>query len=205
MLDNFIFDFGNVLVRFDEENIAKPYLSLVQDETKAELIKTVFDRKYWDRLDDGSLTETDVCALIKSQVPNTYYSSCCDILENWYKDLPIDNNMLNLIKYLKSKNKKIYLLSNISLEFAENYSKVKALNELFSYFDGLVFSASCRLVKPNKEIFLLLLEKYKIQPQNSIFIDDRLANINTAKSLDINTFLYQKNFDELNKTIMENL
>ena len=54
-------------------------------------------------------------------------------------------------------------------------------------FDGLLISGEVKLAKPSKEIYELAISKFKLIPEKTIFIDDRLENINTASSLGFNT------------------
>ena len=66
-MKNVIFDFGQVLVRFDPSYMVEKYVS---DPVEAALLAhIVFDRKYWDRLDAGTISDAEVVADIKTRVP----------------------------------------------------------------------------------------------------------------------------------------
>ena len=91
--------------------------------------------------------------------------------------------MLNLIKILKEKNYKVYLLSNTN-EDATNHIKKSGLFELV---DGYVLSNLEHKVKPNQGIYKTLINRYNLNPSESIFIDDRLDNCETAKTLGIDS------------------
>ena len=82
------------------------------------------------------------------------------------------------------------MLSNISKGFAENYTVVPQLNELFALFDGLVFSGPLGITKPNKEIFDYVLEKYDLKAEETVFFDDNKNNILGAEKVGIKGHLF---------------
>ena len=66
MVQNYIFDFGNVLTRFDIKELTA---AAVKDETLLEEIsEVVFDRLYWDRLDAGTISDEEVKEAIRSRL-----------------------------------------------------------------------------------------------------------------------------------------
>ena len=195
MIENYIFDFGNVIVKFDPDTIMKPYIKDEDDRKK--LSPIVFDRKNWDMLDAGAVTEEEVYENIKNEIPEELRKGVKATLENWYFYLPVNNNVVDVIKTLKANNKKVFLLSNISRSFAEGYYRDKTLKEIFSYFEGLVFSGAEGIVKPSREIFELILSRYGLDKSCTLFIDDNIKNINSAKELGIKTILFKSNTDAI--------
>jgi 2-haloacid dehalogenase len=57
----------------------------------------------------------------------------------------------------------------------------------FKLFDGIVVSGEEKLIKPDKAIFNLLLNRYTIKAIESIFIDDNINNIKAADALGFQT------------------
>lgn len=195
MVENYIFDFGMVLVRFDTEYMTKQY---IKDTDDCALVKEViFDRLYWDRLDGGTIKDSEVKEGIKSRLPQRLWDSALKAYDNWYFNLPFIDGMVDLVKQIKASSKKLYILSNISKGFAENYKNVPELEELFSLFDGLVFSAPLGMVKPNAEIFEYLLNKYKLDRAETAFIDDSEKNINGARAVGIKGVLFDGDVQKL--------
>ena len=199
MTKNYIFDFGKVLVDFEPDFMTKQYIAAPADIKLASDV--IFDRLYWDRLDEGTITDDEVKEGIRSRLPERLKESAVAVYDNWYRHLPEIEGMRSLLMRIKEEGCGLYLLSNISKGFAENYSKVKSINELFSLFDGLVFSGPIGLVKPTPEIFNHLLSKYGLKPQECTFVDDNAANIEGAKAVGINTFLFSGNYLDLQKEI----
>jgi len=99
---------------------------------------------------------------------------------NWY------------LKYFIWRNKKKYRFGIISNNtpftqklFEDNFN----LNN----FEVLIFSQEVHLVKPGKEIYQLAIKKTNIKPSEILFIDDKESNVNAAKELGINGFVFENN------------
>ena len=188
MIKNYIFDFGNVLTQFYPDKLTAPF---VADEEKRKIVRdVVFDRLYWDRLDDGSLTDAVLKEEIRSRLPEDLYDVACKVYDHWVQTMEPVEGMQELICDLQKSDKKLYLLSNISISFAETYQEVKWIKELFDRFDGLVLSGPIGLAKPNKEIFEYLLNKYNLTAEECLFIDDSEKNILGAEKAGIKGYLF---------------
>ena len=59
--------------------------------------------------------------------------------------------------------------------------------KVFSYFEGKIISAIEKMVKPDREIYELLLNRYHLKAEESLFIDDLPANIQAAQKMGIHT------------------
>ena len=192
---NFIFDFGQVIVRFDTAYMTSVYIKNINDLKLAE--EVIFDRLYWDKLDAGTITDDEVKKGIRSRLPTRLQNKACLVYDNWYKNLKFIPGMPELIKDIKENGGKLYLLSNISLTFAENYKTVPMLKEVFDMFDGLIFSACVGMTKPDKNIFRYILDKYSLKAEESIFIDDNKNNISGANKVGIKGYLFDENVSDL--------
>lgn len=195
MYKNYIFDFGQVIVRFEAELMTKAF---IKDSKEVKAVKDIiFDRLYWDRLDDGTITDDEVKEGICSRLPERLHTSACLVYDNWYKNLPFVDGMPELLHEIKQNGGRLFLLSNISIGFAEKYKSVAALKELFDLFDGLVFSGPIGIVKPNREIFCHLLTKYNLKSEECVFIDDNKDNILGAEKVGIKAILFEGSTEKL--------
>lgn len=195
MIHNYIFDFGNVLAEFHPEKLTAPFIK--DEELRKKIAEIVFDRLYWDKLDDGSITDEEVREGIRSRVLKEYSDVACEVYDNWVQSLTPISGMTELIADLKNENRKLYLLSNISIGFAESYKEVIWIRELLSNFDGLVFSGPIGLIKPDKAIFEHLLRNYDLTPEDCLFIDDSSKNIEGAKQVGIQGYLFDGDAEKL--------
>lgn len=191
---NFIFDFGQVIVKFDTEYMTAAYIN--EPDIKA-VEEVVFDRLYWDRLDAGTITDDEVREGICGRLPKELQDNACKVYDNWYKNLNFIDGMPELIKDIKAKGGKLYLLSNISETFAKEYKNAPNIAEILSLFDGLVFSAPLGITKPNKEIFDYILNEYNLNPYETVFIDDNEKNASASCKENISGYLFDGDVDKL--------
>lgn len=183
-MKNIVFDLGNVLFKFDPKEILD---DLFKDElVKKKIIEQVFKTKIWVDLDRGTISYDEACRIwinINPELKNELIL----LLESWHKYLkPIEENV-SFLYHLKSKGKKLYVLSNFH-EHAFNY--IRSLYSFFELFDGMVISYQVKLLKPEKEIYILLIDNYNLIPEQTIFIDDSLENVKAAEKVGIKGILY---------------
>ena len=199
MTENYIFDFGNVITRFYPDELTAPYIS---DETLRKRISdVVFDRIYWDRLDEASITDDEIKEDVCARVDDDMRDIACRIYDDWVKNLTPVEGMEKLISDIHKSGKKLFLLSNISLKFAEEYESVKWIKEVFKNFDGIVLSATVGRIKPNPDIFEYVLETYGLNPEECLFIDDSAKNIEGAESAGIKGYLFDGDAGKLRQYI----
>ena len=195
MIKNYIFDFGQVIVHFNTEYMTSIYVDDSDDIKQVENI--VFDRLYWDKLDAGAITDAEVKQCICSRLPSRLQKSACFVYDNWYKNLSFIDSMPELLNEIKNKGGRLYLLSNISSGFAENYSTIPEIKKVLDMFDGLVFSGSIGMIKPDKRIFEYILNKYSLIADETIFIDDNINNVLGAERAGIKGLLFNGNTEDL--------
>ena len=94
-----------------------------------------------------------------------------------------------LISDLKAAGYKLYVLSNMSREFID-FLRTK---EVYSYFDGDVVSCEVGVVKPMPQIYDILLDRFSLEPSETLFIDDRKENVEAAEAKGINAFHFDRN------------
>ena len=159
MIKNIVFDFGRVLVRFDEPFIVSHY---VKDPDDIALItKVVFDRLYWGPLDAGTISDEEVIRLSKERLPKRLWEAAEKSYYNWIYHIPLIADMDKVVERVKRVHgRRIFLLSNISEYFAKRDNVVPVL----SLFDKKIYSGVCKMIKPNKDIFEYMLKECDILP-----------------------------------------
>ena len=188
MLQNYIFDFGNVLTVFDPDLLTTPHIE--DAKTRKTVSEVVFDRLYWDALDWGTITDEEIKADIRRRLPAHLRDIGCKVYDRWVHNLTPVAGMEKLVADLKKTGAKLYILSNVSIGFANTYKEVPWIRKLFSLFDGIILSGTVGIAKPGKEIFEYMLKTFAIKAEESLFIDDNAKNIETAKSLGISGYLF---------------
>lgn len=82
---------------------------------------------------------------------------------------------------------KTALLSNFAGDWLR---QVLRDNNFYRYFDEVIISSDVRLMKPEPAIFAMMLEKLQLSAAETVFLDDRQINVDTARKLGFNAFLY---------------
>jgi len=195
MIRNLIFDFGNVVIRFDPEYIVSQTTKDPQEHHT--LVSTIFEQIYFESYDIGLKSpeehKNDVC----ERLPEALHEKARHIIDTWYQHLPIIDGMERLLNDAKAAGYRLYILSNINREFLENRHKVKIL----SLFDGARFSSQIHHIKPDPVIYQSLLCEYQLNAEECLFIDDRQINIDGGKALDIQGYLFDGNAEKLREFI----
>jgi len=196
-----IFDVGGVILDLNK----KKTLRIPESISTIYGISIEEARKIWVTYDRRSLltgAETPKTflrnisrAIDTSKTPETLY-------EEWTKlslkeENCIDWKLLDFIKNLREKYK-IYVMSN-AVNIAQEDKLTRTIK---SMFDKYFVSYEEGFRKPEKEAFLNVLKKIDCNPENCIFVDDTLININTAKEMKINSIIY-KSLEQLKKDIKE--
>ena len=201
MFKNIISDFGKVLVRFESDIMTAPWVS---DEADRKLVgEVVFSRDYWDKLDSGDITYEEIKKDYRAKLPERLWDAADKTLENWLYHLPPIEGMRELYDELRENGARLYLLSNISIEFAENYSSIPETGAFLSSFDGLVFSGPLHITKPGKDIFEHLLTKYELNAEDCIFIDDSPINVAGAEAAGIKAYLFDDDVAKLRDFLLK--
>lgn len=191
VITNVVFDFGQVLVRFEPEYMCGRY---VCDENDLKLLSDViFDRLYWDRLDAGTISDEELISCVKERIPQRLHAVAEKIYFNWIYNLPEIDGMRRAIDICRERGFGVYLLSNISEYFAARYKEIPILEG----FDGYVFSALAGCTKPSADIFKHLCDKFDLTPEQTLFVDDSIKNINGADKFGIIAYHFTGDAEEL--------
>lgn len=189
MIRNIIFDIGNVLLNFKPELFLKRFTN--DDLRIKEFINNVIKTELWIKLDRGIISLQD--ARDEYLKRYTEESNMILIFFNHWKEMltPITKN-IQILRELKSNDYKIYFLSNF---IKEAFDYVQKRHDFFTLVDGKVISSEIKYVKPEAKIYQILLEKYDLNPDQCVYIDDVESNLLQAHSLNMKTIHYLEDTD----------
>lgn len=191
MIKNVVFDLGQVLYRFEPMQLVQGYVECEEDR---ELLAAVlFDRLYWDKLDSGEMENEEAICLASKRLPERLHAAARRAFCDWIYNMPPIEKMHEVVTRVKKMGKKVYLLSNVSRYFAEHCREF----EIFSCFDGLVFSGVERLMKPERAIYERLVSLTGIVPEETLFIDDNENNVKAAADFGIVAYRFDMDFEGL--------
>lgn len=193
MYKNIIFDLGNVLLSFNPKDYLK---SKISEDRIDDVYKAIFKSEEWVMLDRGTITEKDAINRIIER-NNTYRDDINLAFKDWYDILRPIEEAVEVLTKLKKNGYNVYYLSNFH-ELA--FKEVTTKNNFFELFDGGVVSYAEKLIKPEEDIYKLILKRYNLNPKETIFIDDTKLNVDGASKLGIKAI-----FLEDPKKLRENL
>ena len=175
-----IFDIGDVLV---SANI-KDYLMAdpeIPNDIIDELLKLWFIDK--DEVDDTMDLDT-YREIVNKRMGVEFSKYIPKLFKYNIECVTAFDYTIPMIQDLKDKGYKVYYLSNWS---AWTYDLLQEAGkfDFLKLMDGGVFSYDVGYMKPDEEIYKILLNKYKINPEEAIFFDDREENIEAANKLGI--------------------
>ena len=176
---NIIFDFGGVLLDWNPRFL---YRDLFETEEEMEYFLREICSPEWNyELDKGRPFDEAVAEL--KELHHEYAEMIRMYRDGWHKMLRSEfPETVALMRSLKEAGYRIYGLTNWSGEtFPTAYERYEFLHE----FDGIVVSGVEKVAKPDEKIYRILLERYSLRPEASVFIDDNAQNVAAAEELGI--------------------
>jgi epoxide hydrolase-like predicted phosphatase len=175
-IKNIVFDVGGVIIKGDLYHYLNKHFKSREDFDV--FMKTVNHRQMSHIWDIGERPFSDVVKERIQQFPQ-YKDVLQDYDDNWI-DVIIGEikETVEIIKTLKKNGYKLYILSN----FAKVKFDILIAKYSFSkYFDGIIISSEVKAVKPNADIYEILFSKFNLNPQECVFLDDLIENVEGAK------------------------
>ena len=175
---NIIFDVGNVLLEWNPKGF-------LEELKLPDHFLEVFSSLLWATHDGGLLSRQELVAKLPSQYDKEAFAHCIDRIAPFLNPI---QEMHEILHEVRRKGYKVYILSNMPQELHE---ELKELHDFFHHFDGQVYSYEVKAIKPQPQIYQVLLSNYQLNAHESIFIDDLEINIRAAKDLGIEGILCQ--------------
>lgn len=186
MITTIVLDIGQVLADFRW----KDYLNECgyDEETQQRISKASVLTNVWREQDRSAISDEELIKLCCEQDPSVTAE-----IKQLFTDItklvrPYDYSA-DFVKQLKDNNYKVYLLSNYgktSFEYAKEHF------EFIKLVDGGVISYEVKYIKPEPEIYKALIEKYNINPEDAVFLDDVKENLEAAKAFGFHTILVRE-------------
>jgi 2-haloacid dehalogenase len=173
-----IFDFGNVLLEWNPRYVYQRYF---QDDPEGmeQFFKEV-NFADWNLQQDKGRPFAEGVAILSEKFPH-YAELIQAYHENWIDSIGAAyGGTIEILKQLKKAGYPLYGLSNWS---AETFPFAREKYDFFDLFDDFVISGDVGHVKPDPEIFQIMLEKIGRPARECLFIDDALTNINQAQKM----------------------
>ena len=181
MIKNIIFDLGNVIINYNQKKIINNFTE------KEEEIKYIYDEIFhapeWTLMDLGDITNDEAIEIINKRNEFKYEKLTQEFLHEWNKKQHINRDIVEIAKILKNNGYNLFVLSNMANQTYEYFKN----DEFFSLCTGIVISAHEHVKKPDEKVYRLLLDRYNLNAEECLFIDDDDSgkNYETANKIGI--------------------
>ncbi len=200
MIKTVIFDIGNVLTDFSWREFYRE--KGLAGENFERVAKATVESSYWRELDRGVMTYDEVMEKFVS-LDKEMEDEIRRVLADTHGIVTGRGYAIPWVFELKKRGLQVYVLSNFSEKILK---ECREALEFLDYTDGGILSYKDHLLKPEPEIYQLLLKRYGLNAKECVFIDDLQENIDAAKEQGIYGIVfrsYEQAVAELNK-ILEN-
>ena len=180
-IETVVFDLGKVLIGWDPRNL---YQKIFKNTSEMEWFLTNVCNGSWNVEQDRGRSFKVAVARKQSDFPK-YHKEIALYFSRWSEMIsgPIHGTVDLLEKLYKCRKCRLYALTNWS---AETFPYALQEFEFLKYFEGILVSGKEKLIKPDSNIYHLLFERFDIDPERSLFIDDSIHNVNAAIDVGMN-------------------
>jgi 2-haloacid dehalogenase len=185
-IKNIVFDFGGVLVDWNPRYLFK---DIFNDDEKMESFLKNICTDSWNIQQDAGRTLAEGTKILQEKFPEE-----SEMIQQFYDgwEVMLKDEIPENTKLLNQFDRKKFRLWGLTNWSGETFPIALARFDFFKEFEGIVVSGDEKMIKPNDDIYLLLLERYNLKAEESIFIDDNYNNIVAANKLGFHTIHFTK-------------
>ncbi len=185
MIKQILFDCGGVLVKLQFRDL------MVQISGSEEIADSFISHMWkpgspWILYDKGEINSREVAAELKKFMPVKLQEYLDKFVECWLDALPPMEGMEEIVDALRKKGYPCYLLSNFAERFAQMPERTPVLKKL----DGMVISSKIHMLKPDPAVYRCTAEILGFKPEETLFVDDSLPNIEGAEKAGMEGYLF---------------
>jgi putative hydrolase of the HAD superfamily len=182
---NVVFDLGGVVVTWEPERIIAAAFD--DPEVRATVRDRIIGHPDWIELDRGTLPREDAVrrAAHRTLLPEADVDAFLRQVPHALVPVP---STVDLLRRVKVAGHSLYCLSNMHTASIEHLERSYAF---WDVFDGTVISCRVHLCKPEPAIYRHLLETHRLNPADTVFVDDLDVNLNAAAAFGIRTIRFE--------------
>lgn len=185
MLSTVIFDIGNVFVPWDPRFL---YEKIIDDKDELDFFLDNIVTLDWHKEHDRGLSFADGIEKRSAQFPE--YADWIYLFDQrWPETIgePCDQTV-QLLEDLIERNIPCFALTNFS---AEKFPAFKKRHAWTDFFSGIIVSGEEKVIKPDPRIFHITLDRFNLDPETVLFVDDRVENILAAEGLGMTGHIFK--------------
>jgi 2-haloacid dehalogenase len=176
-LTTVVFDLGGVLIDWDPRHL---YRQLFDDPDEMESFLAEVTTAEWNGQQDAGRPWAEAIELLVAEHPERR-----DLIEAFHRRWPEMlageiPGTLDVLAELRAAGVRLLALSNWS---AEMFPVALERFDFLAWFEGIVISGEVGVNKPERRIFEHLAERFGVEPEAAVFVDDSVANIDAAANL----------------------
>jgi 2-haloacid dehalogenase len=181
-----IFDIGGVLIDWNPRYLYRKLFP--GDEAAMEHFLTHICSTTWNLMQDAGRSFAEGVAELTARYPE-HAALITAYHERWEEMVPdAIAETVEIFWALKAQQVPLYAITNFS---SEKFALMRRRFEFCRAFEGIVVSGEVRLIKPDPAIYLRLLEKYGLNAEDCMFIDDSFINVRGAEAVGMQTLYFQ--------------
>ena len=186
MFDTILFDLGAVLVDWNPRYLYRPHFN--GDEKAMEHFLTEIAPPWWNlEIDAGKTFDQAVAERI------AVHPDHADLIKLWkdgWEKMLRDEiaGSVEILGDLRGKGHRLHALTNWS---AETFPIARRRFEFLDWFGDIVVSGEVGLAKPDPRIFALTIERCRLEPARTVFIDDSLRNVEAGRNAGIHALHFR--------------
>ena len=201
MIKTVIFDIGMVLAHFRGREMFED-MGIFGNDFDI-IVNATIQNPMWNEFDRGLIPTEEIIEIFAKDAPQ-FHKEIAHIFEHPEQMVVMYDYTIPWIRELKERGYKVYALSNWSKPTYEACidSHLSFLKEM----DGEIISFREHLLKPEREIYQLICDRFDIVPGEAVFLDDNIANIEAARDFGLNAIHFQnyaQGREELEKLLVE--
>ena len=194
MIKNIIFDLGDVIINIDVPRAAQSFaiLANISAEKSTQIIQ---DNEVFRKFESGILNEDSFRNYIRTIFENPNWTD--ETIDKTWNSLLLDipKERIGLIQRLNA-NYRLFLLSNTSPIHIKATNlileKTTGVEKLDDLFEHLFLSYKMGVMKPDRQIFEMVLSQADIKAEETLFLDDNADNVKASLDIGIQTIHVQK-------------
>lgn len=185
-INTIIFDLGGVLIDWNPEYV---FREVIPDADRRRYFFENICTHEWNVEQDAGRPLAEATELLVGQFPDweaeirAYYGRWEEMLGG-----PV-HETVDLLRELRERGEhRLLALTNWS---AETFPVALERYDFLHWFEGIVVSGAEKTRKPFADIYEILIDRYEVNPEEAVFIDDSLTNVEGAEAVGINGIHFQ--------------
>jgi 2-haloacid dehalogenase len=172
-----VFDVGGVLVDWNPRYL---YRKLLPDQPAVERFLAEVCTSEWNVEQDRGRPWAEAVTQLTARFPEraalitAYHERWGEMVGGAF------DGTVEVLRELRDAGVPLYALTNYS---AEKFAQTRARFGFLDWFDGIVVSGDEQLVKPDPRIYQVLLDRYRLAAEATVYLDDAPANVAAARAL----------------------